>query len=683
MRARSPGCRKNFKRPMVYLFDTRWPRCGTIFLAACIWCAASWAPPAVCQEGDLEYILDASSNAIGLPEIFKPAIDLSGRGFHNDLTWPQALADQRVLETWQKDIGMRSVFRLQYNLWEISEVEANRALQAKLLAHYEDTIKKVSESGGIVILDIFSTPQGQGKVLDKKSSPVDIKAFKAVVKDFIRYYSCIKRYSVWYEAWTAPDLDGFFLGRQQEYLNLYRAIAESVRELEAEFKMTIPVGGPSSSWWFRSVDGNTNITPERSLVYELIKFCYHYRLPLDFISWHAYSTDPKAEKEMTAYNKSSVALMRDWLSYFNMERVLLVVDEWNYDNGLNLSAERRDRAFVSASYIPARLKNMYEAGIDNQVFFSLEDFQYNKEGIERNVGVFWFTPDPVAYNGGAKSTYNVFRQLSLLGSSMFVHAPKLGDEFVGIIPTRTQDKITLLIYNYIDPDIFRNYLSRNIALLNEGERRALVAILKSDKFDKILRRQLDAAGLPLTNRTKAMLKKAQELNDSAARYSAAARNIKIVLKNLKEEYIAQRYIVDSACNTNCDLVSTDLDLAVAAGTVTIPLVLNPYSVNMVVLTKKPKEAQRPQEIEKALEEAARQKNAQKPDEAERPKEAEGVPVSPAAGPQETPGTKPGDSVKTETAKPEAQKPQTAEQPKAGEPGTDAALPVPGETTAAK
>jgi hypothetical protein len=606
---------------MAYPGRNQWSANGAVALGVFFCCVALCMVDARAQEGDLEYTLDASSNAIPLPDIFKPAIDLSGRGFHSDLTWPQALADQHVRDVWQKDIGLRSVCRLQYNLWEISEVAGNRALQAKLLGNYEDTIKKVSDAGGIVILNIFSTPQGQGKVLDKKSSPVDLKAFKAAVKEFIRYYSCVNRYTVWYEAWTAPDLDDFFLGRQQEYLNLYRAIAEAVKELEGEFKITIPVGGPSSSWWFRGVGGNTNVTPERSLVYELIKFCYHYKLPLDFISWHAYSTDPKTEKEMTSYNKSSVALMRDWLSYFNMERVLLIVDEWNYDNGVNLSAERRDRVFVSASYIPARLKNMYEAGIDHQVFFSLEDFQYNKEGIERNVGVFWFTPDPAAYNGGAKSTYNVFRELSSLGSSMFVHAPKLGDEFVGVIPTKSQDRIALLVYNYIDPDIFRNYLSRNIALLNEGERRALLAIIKSDKLDKILRRQLDATTLPVSNRVKAMLKKAQELNDSAARFSAAGRNIKIVIKNLKEDYIAERYTVDSACNSNCDLLPVEIEQAVSGGAASINLVLNPYSVNLVVLTKKEKEELRPQEIEKALEAAAKQKEAQSAQEAVKPVEA--------------------------------------------------------------
>jgi hypothetical protein len=345
-----------------------------------------------------------------------------------------------------------------------------------------------------------------------------------------------------------------------------------------------------------------------------------------------------------------------------MERVLLVVDEWNYDNGVNLSAERRDRVFVSAAYIPSRMKQMYEAGIDYQVFFSLEDFQYNKEGIERNVGAFWFTPDPAAYNGGAKSTYNVMRQLSLLGSAMFVHAPKLTDEFVGVIATKEQDRIALLVYNYIDQDIFRNYLSRNIGVLKEGERRQLLGIIKSDKLDKIMRRQLDAGTLQVSGRIKTMLKKAQELNDSAARFSAAGRNIKIGLKNLKEEYIARRYTVDSACNSNCELLAQDLELAVSAGASTVSMALNPYSVNLVVLTKKSKEILRPQEIDKALEQAAQKKEPAREQDAAKQLE-ENKAESPKDESMKPEALKPEsvkpESPKAEISKPESQKPENA------------------------
>jgi hypothetical protein len=61
-----------------------------------------------------------------------------------------------------------------------------------------------------------------------------LKFFKELIKNYIRELSCNKRYNIWYEVWSAPDLDDFFLGRQQEYLNLYKAVAESVKELEEE-----------------------------------------------------------------------------------------------------------------------------------------------------------------------------------------------------------------------------------------------------------------------------------------------------------------------------------------------------------------------------------------------------------------------------------------------------------------
>jgi hypothetical protein len=133
-----------------------------------------------------------------------------------------------------------------------------------------------------------------------------------------------------------------------------------------------------------------------------------------------------------------------------------------------------------------------------------------------------------------------------------------------------------------------------------------------------------------------MLKKAQELNDSAARFSAAGRNIKIVLKNLKDDQAYERYTVDSACNSNCAFVPAESDQPVTAAAPAMSFLLNPYSVNVVVLTKKPKEAERPKEIEKAFEEASKQKEepeqaveTPRPQEAVKPKEVE-KPKEPAA-----------------------------------------------------
>ncbi|MCX7926925.1 MAG: hypothetical protein N2606_02155 [Candidatus Omnitrophica bacterium] len=558
-------------------------------------CSLLWA------QDEIEFILDISSATIPLPRIFYPNIDISGRGFSGDLSWPQTVAANEVINRWQKEIGFVGVYRLQYNLWEIESLRTNRQMQERLIAHYDGLIKKINDAGGLVILNIFSTPETQGKVLDRKSAPGDIRAFKTFIKRHIRRISCTKKLNVWYEVWTAPDLDLFFLGRDQEYLQIYRAVAESARELEKETKVHIPVGGPGTSWWFRSSEGNTIATPERSLIYNLIKFCYRYRLPLDFISWHAYSTDPRVDKETTPYNKSAVALIRDWLSYFNFSKdTPLVISEWNYDNGANITADRKERSFVTASYIPARLKNMFEADINQQIFFCLEDFQDNREGVQRNLGAFWFEQQEKGYTGGTKTIYNVFQLLKKLGSLLYVSSSKLNDEFVGVLATRTPglndtdqeaETIAILVYNYLDPDIFRSAISRAIGSLSDGERKKFLSVVRSGELVKIKDRQIDINNLRVSSKVKTLLKKALELHQTQQRLSQQPRQFKLSLKQLKRQaYNYSRFVIDSSCPINCEFYPREEKVIVPVEeSYSEKISLAPYSVHLILLTPRRQE----------------------------------------------------------------------------------------------
>ncbi|MDD2751670.1 MAG: hypothetical protein PHN59_00870 [Candidatus Omnitrophica bacterium] len=541
------------------------------------------------QDNNLEFTLDVNSETIPLPKIFHPNVDLSGRGFSRQSIWPQELAASEVLDTWQKDIGFGGLFRLQYDLWEIYEFAKNRNLQNKLLTNYENTLQKITDSGGVAIVDIFGTPAGLGRVLDKKSPPFDLKAYKEVVKAAIRHLSCEKKYNIWYEVWSTPDLDNFFLGRKQEYLNLYRAVGEAIKELEKEYKTNIPLGGPGTSWWFQNFDGNTVITPERSLIYELIRFCCHYRLPLDFISWHAYSTDPKVEKSTTAYNKTGIKLARAWLSYFHLsQNIPLIVDEWNYDSGANILPARGERANISASYIFSRIQNMYEAGLDNQVYFALEDFQNNKENVTSNVGIFWFDPEASDYKGSPKVTYNAFRMLNLLGENLFPSA-KLSNEFVGAIATKAKESIIILFYNYTDPQAAINFLSRNIGGLKSAERKTVLDLIKSSSLNKILGLETDISRLRTTGKVKNLLERTRNLSIDAKKFSTTPVNLQIKLKNLKSNYSYQRYTLDSGCTLNCKFVPAEGKEINGSELYQETLALEPYSVNLIILKQKPKE----------------------------------------------------------------------------------------------
>jgi len=230
---------------------------------------------------------------------------------------------------------------------------------------------------------------------------------------------------------------------------------------------------------------------------------------------------------------------------------------------------------------------MYQAGLDYQIYFSLEDFQNNKEGVVRNTGLFWFDSALAAYTGGPKASFNAFKMLNKLGNNMFLPAVKIDDEFVGVVATYSKDTVTLVIYNYIDPEIFRNYLSRNIATLSPGERKILVALVTSDKFGKIINQQLDASSLNINSKVKSLLIKAQALNNQAAKFTNSNRNIKIALKNLKGSYLLQRYLIDSSSGGGSEFAPVEERAVDCAESFQETLSLAPYSTQMIVLRKKP------------------------------------------------------------------------------------------------
>jgi len=534
---------------------------------------------------ELEFNLDLDSPTIALPKIFKPSIDLSGRGTLRDKSWPQTVSAKEALATWQTDLGFNNFYRLQYNLWEIQQLSNDPASQEKLLNSYEEIIKKVNDGGGTLVLNLFGTPFGLGRVLDKNSAPHNLKAYKELVKNIIRKLSCEKKYNIWYEVWNAPDLEDFFLGERAEYFYLYRVVAEAVKELRQESKIQIPLGGPSVSAWFRNIETNSILLPESSLIYELIKYCYNYRLPLDFISWHAYSSDPREEKQGTIYNKSFVKLIREWLSYFRFDsKIPLIVDEWNFDGLANILAGRGKSANISASYIPARLKNMFEAGLDYQTYFCLEDFGGNKGAVARNLGVNSFEFAHAESKSYPKSSYNIFRMLAILGDNLFTAG--INDDFVGTISTKSQDYAAVLIYNYIDPQAAMSYLSENIVYLNNNERKSLLNIVKSDRMEKVLLGQLDIATLRLGIKAKSMLSRAIELNNLANKFSTNNRKLKISLKGLKDTYVYNKYIVDSKCNRDCEFKSGDEKEVDFNQEYVETLELSPYSVQLLVFKKK-------------------------------------------------------------------------------------------------
>ena len=88
-----------------------------------------------------------------------------------------------------------------------------------------------------------------------------------------------------------------------------------------------------------------------------------------------------------------------------------------------------------------------------------------------------------------------------------------------------------------------------------------------------------------------MLKKDCELNIQAKKFQTNARNMKINIKNLKsDQYLYQRYTVDSSCSLNCEFVPVEEKEIELTESYQEELVLKPYSAHLIILKLKPRQA---------------------------------------------------------------------------------------------
>lgn len=114
------------------------------------------------------------------------------------------------------------------------------------------------------------------------------------------------------EIWNEPDL--YWLGGSEAWLELYAASAVALRSALPQAR----IGGPAMNQWDGTLEGED--TP---LTRTLIERATDDRLPLDFLAWHCFISDPD-EIDL------GVAAARRWLAEAGAPAATeLVISEWN------------------------------------------------------------------------------------------------------------------------------------------------------------------------------------------------------------------------------------------------------------------------------------------------------------------------------------------------------------------
>jgi xylan 1,4-beta-xylosidase len=150
--------------------------------------------------------------------------------------------------------------------------------------------------------------------------PRDPDAWCALVDRLVRHWVArhgIRELRHWFfEVWNEPNLQAFWTGSQQDYFELYRRTALTLKAIDPRLR----VGGPA--------------TAMNAWVRDFVEYCRGARAPLDFISTHHYPTDAfgaPGDDTTTQLAKSRRSVLREQARAVREQAGKLPVyyTEWN------------------------------------------------------------------------------------------------------------------------------------------------------------------------------------------------------------------------------------------------------------------------------------------------------------------------------------------------------------------
>ena len=180
--------------------------------------------------------------------------------------------------------------------------------------------------------------------------PADYKAWEKLIFNLVRHYRQRSGGGWYWEIANEPDIgeDGGCPYRFQpaSYVRYYQHTAAAI--LRADH--TARVGGPALA------NSHSPILPA------LLDFCSTNSVPLHFVSWHIYSSEPKAVRGTVDYVKRLLA------NYPSL-KVETFLDEWNMD----LMKPPLDPRYQPC-YVAEVIWQMKDAALDYSCYYHLRDW---------------------------------------------------------------------------------------------------------------------------------------------------------------------------------------------------------------------------------------------------------------------------------------------------------------------
>ncbi|MEH0153013.1 hypothetical protein V6R21_02645 [Limibacter armeniacum] len=237
--------------------------------------------------------------------------------------------------------------------------------------------------------------------------PRDYKKWEDLIKNLVQHFT--DRYGeeevmTWYfEVWNEPNLSpGFWAGTQEEYFKLYQYAAQGVKAVNPQYK----VGGPA--------------TAGAAWVPETIVFCEKNKVPIDFISTHAYGVQQGFLDEFgttgTVLNEDEWAVSgeviasRKQIATSSMPNLELLFTEWSSSY---TPADPVHDSYHQAAYILNKIKQVDDAATSMSYWVFTDIFEEAGPRVTPFHGGFGL----MNTQGIKKSAYHAYSFMNKLGET--------------------------------------------------------------------------------------------------------------------------------------------------------------------------------------------------------------------------------------------------------------------------
>jgi hypothetical protein len=254
--------------------------------------------------------------------------------------------------------------------------------------------------------------------------PNDWEEWKRLIFNLVKHYKDKRAGIRYWEISNEPDIGEAggcpYRFQPEDYVRYYQETAEAILKADPFAR----VGGPTLAYV------RSPILPT------LLEHCDKENIPIHFVSWHIYTSDPLKIKETIEY-------VKDLLKKYPRLKLETILDEWNMDLGAPSHDPRFQPCFVAET-----IYQMVSAGLDYSCYYHIRDYRFNREkfadfmspeGIE-NMERFWNEGDVrlglYDFDNRRRPAYLTFKLLSemngkrleLLSNHPQVHGFAVNDE---------------------------------------------------------------------------------------------------------------------------------------------------------------------------------------------------------------------------------------------------------------